>query len=173
MLLEDITLALFTVCNSLRVVAYIPQMRKAATDTNGASAISRTTWNLFLVAHLSTVLYAIVNRGDWTLAACFMLNAACCVAILVLAHRNRRRFLSVARDRNPARSAPRQAAQLRFSAFHCPEQTRPPDDDQVPVPDLPDSRPVMLARSWPREMLAETDPLGRTCPRTSNCSGPP
>ncbi len=93
MALEDITLALFTACNGLRVLAYIPQMRKAATDPHGASAISRTTWSLFLIAHLSTVVYAIVNRADWMLAVCFIANSACCVAILVLAHRNRCRFV--------------------------------------------------------------------------------
>jgi len=93
MLLEDLTLALFTACNGLRVLAYIPQMRKAASDPNGASAISRATWNLLLIANVSTVLYAIVNRGDWMLAAFFVVNCACCVAILLLAHRNRRRFL--------------------------------------------------------------------------------
>lgn len=100
MLLEDLTLALFTVGNGLRVLAFVPQIRKAATDPNGASAISPASWNLFLVANVSTVLYAIVNRGDWMLATCFMLNSACCIAILVLAHRNRRRFLM--RSKGPA-----------------------------------------------------------------------
>ncbi|MDP3256993.1 hypothetical protein [Bosea sp. (in: a-proteobacteria)] len=98
MVLEDFTLALFTACNALRVFAYVPQIRRAATDTHGASAISYTTWSLFLVAHLSTVAYAIVNRSDWMLAACFAANSVCCVAILVLAHRNRRRFLLATKD---------------------------------------------------------------------------
>ena len=30
--LEEITLALFAACNSIRVVAYLPQLHKAATD---------------------------------------------------------------------------------------------------------------------------------------------
>src|SRR5262245_5008669 len=62
---EEITLALFTVCNSVRVVAYLPQIHKAATDKNGASSVSFMTWMLFLLAHLSTVAYALVNRSDW------------------------------------------------------------------------------------------------------------
>ena len=90
MQLEEITLMLFAACNSLRIVAYIPQIRKAATDLNGASAISCTTWALFLIAHLSTVAYALVNRSDWSLAACFAGNAVCCVAILIIAFLNRR-----------------------------------------------------------------------------------
>jgi hypothetical protein len=88
--LEEITLALFTACNSVRVVAYLPQIHKAATDKNGASSVSFMTWMLFLVAHLSTVAYALVNRSDWGLAACFSINAICCVAILVVGYRTRR-----------------------------------------------------------------------------------
>jgi hypothetical protein len=86
MRLEDVTLALFAACNFIRIFAYLPQIYTAATDKNGASAISYTTWSLFLVAHLSTIAYAIVNRADWWLAACFACNALCCVAILMIAY---------------------------------------------------------------------------------------
>jgi hypothetical protein len=84
MTLEEITLALFAACNSLRIVAYIPQMHTAATDRHGASSISLMTWFLFLVANLSTVAYALVNRSDWGLAACFAVNAVCVIAILAI-----------------------------------------------------------------------------------------
>lgn len=90
MSVEEITLALFATCNSVRVVAYFPQILKAATDKNGASSISFLTWGLFLVAHVSTVAYAIINRSDWGLAACFAINAVCSVAILVIAYWKRR-----------------------------------------------------------------------------------
>lgn len=85
MQLEEITLALFATCNSLRVLAYLPQIHRAAADENGASAISRTTWSLFLVAHVSTIAYALVNRSDPWLALCFAGNALCCVVILAIA----------------------------------------------------------------------------------------
>jgi hypothetical protein len=85
MQLEEITLALFAACNSLRVFAYVPQIYKAATDENGASAISRMTWSLFLMAHVSTIGYALVNRDDLWLALCFGGNALCCLAILGIA----------------------------------------------------------------------------------------
>jgi hypothetical protein len=88
--LEEITLALFAACNSIRVVAYVPQILKAATDKNGASSISFMTWGLFLVAHISTVAYALVNRADFGLAACFAINAVCCGAILAVAYWKRR-----------------------------------------------------------------------------------
>jgi uncharacterized protein with PQ loop repeat len=63
--MEEITLALFAACNSVRAVAYVPQILKAAADKNGASSISCTTWTLFLIAHISTVAYALINRSDW------------------------------------------------------------------------------------------------------------
>jgi len=88
--LDEITLALFAVCNSARVFAYIPQMVKAATDKNGAASISSMTWFLFLLAHLSTVAYALINRSDWGLAICFAINAACCAAIVVTVYCKRR-----------------------------------------------------------------------------------
>lgn len=86
----SVTLLLFTACNSVRVVAYVPQIFKAAIDKNGASSISLMTWGLFLLAHVSTVAYAIINRSDWGLAACFAINAVCCVAILAIAYWKRR-----------------------------------------------------------------------------------
>jgi hypothetical protein len=79
--LEEITLALFAACSNVRVVAYVPQILRAASDKNGASSISCTTWTLFLIAHVSTVACALINRADWGLAACFAGTAVCCVAI--------------------------------------------------------------------------------------------
>lgn len=86
MRLEDVTLTLFAACNFIRLFAYLPQIYKAATDKNGASAISYTTWGLFLIAHVSTIAYALVNRSDWWLAACFAGNSLCCMAILAVAY---------------------------------------------------------------------------------------
>jgi hypothetical protein len=98
--LEDLTLALFAASNGLRLFAYIPQIRKAASDRNGASAISYTTWSLFLAANISTVAYALINRADWGLALCFSCNALCCAAILGVTYwkgRCRVRTVSISR----------------------------------------------------------------------------
>jgi uncharacterized protein with PQ loop repeat len=123
--LEDITLAIFAACNSVRVVAYLPQIHKAATDKNGASSISFITWSLFLVAHVSTVAYALINRSDWGLAACFAINAICCVAILAIAYGKRRSHTKRLTERpvaasaarcpecRPRANAPRRPARLR------------------------------------------------------------
>jgi hypothetical protein len=40
--MEEITLALFAASNSIRVFACVPQIHRAETDKNEASAISRT-----------------------------------------------------------------------------------------------------------------------------------
>src|SRR5688572_25317877 len=63
--LAEVTLLLFTVTNSARILAYVPQIWKAMrTDRNGAQGISCMSWALFLVSNLATVAYAIVNLGD-------------------------------------------------------------------------------------------------------------
>lgn len=90
MTLADITLLAFTVCNGVRGFAYVPQIWKASTDPDGAKAISFSTWTLFLVSHLTTAGYAVVNKSDWNLASMFLVNAAGCAAILAAAAWRRR-----------------------------------------------------------------------------------
>jgi hypothetical protein len=85
MTVADITLAAFTLCNSARVVAYLPQITKAATDQGGAQAISFTTWALFLLSNTSAVAYALVNKDDWTMAVVFLGNVLGCAAIILVA----------------------------------------------------------------------------------------
>lgn len=108
---------LFAARNSLRVLAHIPQIHKAATDPNGASAISYSTWPLFLLANLSTIAYAIVNQGDWWMAACFSVNASCCVAILVASYWQpvgRPRPTSISDLFRACCGAPRERTRFRF-----------------------------------------------------------
>ena len=68
MTLPDFALAAFVLCNSGRIVAYLPQIICAARDRNGATAVSLTTWSLFAIANLSTASYAFTGSGDMTLA---------------------------------------------------------------------------------------------------------
>jgi len=82
MTVADITLAAFTLCNSARVVAYVPQITRAATDSGGAQAISFTTWGLFLASNASAVAYALVNKADWAMAVLFLGNAIGCAAVI-------------------------------------------------------------------------------------------
>jgi quercetin dioxygenase-like cupin family protein len=100
MTFADVTLAVFTLFNSLRFLAYVPQIAKAIKDQSGAEAISFGTWALFLASHLSAMAYAIVNQGDWTMAFLFLSNAVGCGIILLVAgwkrSRHRRRRPAVA-----------------------------------------------------------------------------
>jgi uncharacterized protein with PQ loop repeat len=77
----DIALAVFTACNSVRVFAYLPQLMKIGRDTEGAMAISYSTWGMFSLSHMSTVAYAIVVVQDWKMACVFAANTLCCSAI--------------------------------------------------------------------------------------------
>jgi hypothetical protein len=95
MMIADITLAAFTLCNSLRVVAYVPQIAKALRDRSGAEAISFGTWSLFLVSHASAMAYAFVNKQDWTMASMFLFNAIGCCVILLVAGWKRARHRSL------------------------------------------------------------------------------
>jgi uncharacterized protein with PQ loop repeat len=88
----EMTLLLFTACNTLRVLAYVPQIVRIARDHEGAKAISYTTWGLFAVSHLSTVAYAFVHAQDLTLTIVFGGNTVACLAILGLTFWKRRQF---------------------------------------------------------------------------------
>src|SRR5260370_6463329 len=85
MTIADITLAVFTLFNSLRFLAYLPQIAKAIKDQSGAEAISFGTWALFLASHASAMAYAIENQGDWKMASLFLSNALGFCTILLIA----------------------------------------------------------------------------------------
>jgi hypothetical protein len=109
MTLSEASLLAFTAFSGLRLVSYLPQIRKVARDRNGASAISYATWTLWTGCNLSTGLYAIVNLSDLLLAAASVLYALCCLAVIALTAAKRRR-LAVSRadvemDAYAARSA--------------------------------------------------------------------
>ncbi len=89
--IDMVVLSLFTIVNSIRIVAYLPQIIRAAKDRNGASAISYTTWGLFFLSHLTTIAYAIVCQGDGVMAAVFLGNALACLAIVGVTFMKRRK----------------------------------------------------------------------------------
>jgi len=78
----EVALALFALCNSVRVFAYVPQIIAVARDTSGARAIAYSTWGLFAVSHLSTVAYAVLVINDWRMATIFVANTICCLVIV-------------------------------------------------------------------------------------------
>ena len=88
----DVALTLFALCNSLRVLAYLPQIVAVLRDNGGAHGVSCTTWALFAVSNFSTVLYAIMTLQDATMAAIFGANTTCCLVILGLTANKRGRL---------------------------------------------------------------------------------
>ena len=84
MTLSDISIVAFAALNGARVVAYVPQIMCVRRDTNGAAAVSLTTWALFLMANVTTVTYSLVVSGDAVVAAVFGLNVLGCLVICAL-----------------------------------------------------------------------------------------
>ena len=82
--LPEITLALFSLFNVLRLGSYLPQIARVASDTEGAKAISYSTWCVWIGANGSTAAYAIVNITDWTLFVVGGVNALGCTAVVLL-----------------------------------------------------------------------------------------
>jgi hypothetical protein len=107
MTVADGTLAVFTLFNSLRFLAYVPQIVRAIKDQSGAEAISFGTWSLFLASHASAMAYAIENQGDWKMASLFLSNALGCGTILLVAawKRSRHRRLVAGQAVRPGGSA--------------------------------------------------------------------
>ncbi len=88
--LSYVTFLVFTLLSSLRVVSYLPQIAKIASDNNGASAISYSTWGLWTAAHIATLLYAAINLHDLYLSAVSGVYAACCICVILLTIKKRR-----------------------------------------------------------------------------------
>ena len=87
---SNLTLLLFTAFSSLRVFSYVPQIRKVVRDTNGASAISYSTWTMWTGANAATALYAVMNLGDIYLACVSAVYAACCLVVIAVTFLKRR-----------------------------------------------------------------------------------
>jgi tripartite-type tricarboxylate transporter receptor subunit TctC len=94
MTLAEYSMLAFALLNGGRVVAYFPQMITIYRDTNGAHAVSLSTWAVFAVTNAATVCYALAALNDRVMALVFALNTAFCVAIagMVAAKRARHRW---------------------------------------------------------------------------------
>jgi len=92
---SNLTFLLFTAFSGLRVFSYVPQIRKVARDTNGASAISYSTWAMWTGANTATALYAVTNLGDIYLACVSALYAGCCLIVIVVTLLKRRMLVAL------------------------------------------------------------------------------
>lgn len=86
----DIAYLFFLSVHGLRILAYYSQISTIARDTEGATAISLTTWALFALSHILTAIYAVVTADDWIIAGIFLANGAFSLAIIVLTMAKRR-----------------------------------------------------------------------------------
>jgi hypothetical protein len=119
---SHVTFLAFVVFSSLRIVSYLPQIFRVATDNNGASAISYATWSLWVGANVSTALYASVNLQDVYLASVSILYAVCCVLVIALTIFKRRLFRS-GTGRKAGRAVSR-ATEMAIEALHRAEAMR-------------------------------------------------
>ena len=97
MYLPEITLALFSIFNILRLGSYLPQIVRVAMDEEGAKAISYSTWGLWIGANASTAGYAAVNIADMTLFIVSAMNAIGCAVVVGLTAFKRHRLSRAAR----------------------------------------------------------------------------
>jgi hypothetical protein len=95
--MADLAFYLFSFFNGLRVFSYLPQIVRVMRDTQGAVAISYSTWVLWTAANASTALYAAVSLQDIALAQINALNALFCAIVIGVTafkrHRLRRAFV--------------------------------------------------------------------------------
>ena len=80
----EIVVLAFAATNGLRIIAYVPQIMRLARDESGATAVSSSTWVLFLISNLSTAAYASVVIGEPWMTLIFAVNAVFCAAIVIL-----------------------------------------------------------------------------------------
>jgi hypothetical protein len=82
--MPEITLAMFSIFNVLRIGSYLPQIARVAADDEGAKAISYSTWCIWIGANATTAAYAIVNITDIALFLISALNALGCFTVVGL-----------------------------------------------------------------------------------------
>lgn len=79
----------FSLANTLRILAYFPQIRALARDSSSAAAVACSTWVIFFFSNIATVAYAVLVLRDLWMTTIFSANSICCAAIVCLVLRRR------------------------------------------------------------------------------------
>jgi uncharacterized protein with PQ loop repeat len=79
----ELAVVFFTICNTMRAFAYLPQLVRVLRDREGAAAISCPAWFLFSLANASTVIYAGFVLHDRITTTIFLINTLFSSAVLV------------------------------------------------------------------------------------------
>ena len=83
--LSYITFLLFAAFSSLRMFSYLPQIYSVATDKNGASAISYSTWGSGSAPMRQLpCTRSTTSRTSMYLASVSVVYAACCLSVIIL-----------------------------------------------------------------------------------------
>jgi hypothetical protein len=88
----EVTLIVFYLFSALRIGAYLPRIIRVANDTEGAKAISYTTWSVWIGANGSTAAYAVVIAPSMTLVLVSLVKALGCACVVILTMWKRRQF---------------------------------------------------------------------------------
>jgi len=82
----------FAFLNLSRILGYLPQFVAILRDQNGARAVSLAAFTLWMASHLSTAVYIHMTTGDRLVVGTMLINALCCLTIVVLTLRQRWAF---------------------------------------------------------------------------------
>jgi len=132
----SVTFLLFTAFSGLRIFSYLPQIRRVASDPNGASAIAYSTWALWTGANIATALYALTNLGDLYMAFVSTVYAGCCVTVIILTMLKRNSTVW----RNPAHLSGRARAHRPASNFRSDADINSCSHGIGPISTLPAGR---------------------------------
>ena len=83
---------IYTVCNTLRLLSYVPQIVAVARESSGAHAISLISWSFWMLSHAATALYCATVVKDPLLAGMMWGNTAGCISVVALTMMKRQRY---------------------------------------------------------------------------------
>jgi uncharacterized protein with PQ loop repeat len=88
---ETIIFVAFSIANTCRLLAYIPQISVLLKERD-VTAVSSATWALFCISNGITALYAAQIVADTAMALTFTANTICCGTIVALVQHKRWRI---------------------------------------------------------------------------------